>query len=223
MACPQEELATERGKEEQTAGPEEATDDGRKTPPPPPPPPPYSGSGSETPRRRPIPAEFYRMIGVGGMHGDWANTTGPRLFPESLYLFVHDGALHSFLARGFCVRIWLLLGAYFCISTPFLVRLAPVVVCCRVVYLVYHGRLAELGRLPWYAQFLPLVSFYMCIYELALYCTWRQYRQDDTHNFGPRYRFPALYLFLRNAEQLLIRLLPASLVRSLNNQVEIPK
>ncbi|KAM3563956.1 hypothetical protein ARSEF4850_002096 [Beauveria asiatica] len=215
MACPQEELATERGKEEQTAGPEEASADGRKTPPPP-----YSGG--ETPPR-PVPAEFYRKIGVGGMHGDWANTTGPRLFPESLYLFVHDGALHSFLARGFCVRIWLLLGAYFCISTPFLVRLAPVVVCCRVVYLVYHGRLAELGHLPWYAQFLPLVSFYICIYELALYATWRQYRLDDTHNFGPRYRFPALYLFLRHAEHILVRLLPTSLVRSLNNQVEIPK
>ncbi|KAM3466075.1 hypothetical protein MY5147_003838 [Beauveria neobassiana] len=216
MACPLEDLAMEGGQEKQTAGPEEASADRPETPPPPP----YSGS--ETPPL-PNPAKFYRMIGVGGMHGDWTGTTRPRLFPESLYFFVHDGALHSYLASSFCVRIWLLLGAYLCISTPFLLPLAPVVVCCRAVYLVYHGRLAELGYLPWYAQFLPLAFLYMCLYELVLYLNWQQRRQVDTQNFGPRYRFPVLYLFLRTTEHHLIRLLPASLIRSLYSQIEIPK
>ncbi len=191
----------ERGKEkQQTACPGEPGAVGSKIQP---------CSGGET-LPAPVDASIDRLIGVGGMHESFAGEARPRLFPESLWLFIHDGALHRHIGW---VRFWLLPGAFLSVSIVFLVLLAPAIACGRALYLVRHGRLADLGHLSWYAPFLPLVFSYISAYKFLLCCIWRQYRQVDKQNLGPRYRFPVLYLCLRVIEHYMIRLLPNSLIR----------
>lgn len=190
MACPEEELPLEPGKARQTACLEELGIDGSKTPP---------CSGSETSPES-DPADVHRIISVRGIHALLAGESRSRLFPESLYLFIHDGALHRYIACNFWVRIWLLFAAFLSVSIVFMVPLTPVFLCGRAVYLARFGRLADLGDLSYYPPCLPIVFFELFGSEAFFYICWHQFRLTDTHNFGPEYRFPILYICLRAIE-----------------------
>lgn len=193
----------ERGKARRTAGSEELGTDGSKT---------SSFGGNET-LPAPVDASLYEVIGVGGMHGSFVGESRSRLFPDSLYLFIHDGALHRHIARSFWLRIWLLFGAFLSVSIVFLVLLAPAIVCGRAVYLARAGRLADLGHLPWYVPFLPLVFLYTSGYELLLYIAWQHFRETDTQNFGPTYRFPVLYICVNVIEHCIMWLLSIGMLK----------
>lgn len=205
MVPPKEEAAMECANEQQTTSDNEPSDGADRPPPP---------SSRSRLSAMPIPESLYRLVGTRGLHRSFTRSTGPRLFPESLYRYIHDGALHRYMAGRFWLRFWLLPAAFFALSLVLVVLLAPVIVFGRARHLAREGRLpADLGRLSWYAPFLPLICAFLSLNEMYFYCHWVKCRRADTQHFGPTYRFPVLYVWLRVVENCMVRLLPSRVLR----------